>query len=84
VSFTAGPNGFGIWKLTPKGWARLPGEAMRIAQHPVTGALTVVNVRGEIWRSPKGDGSDWGKLTGSAVDVSDGPQGLVVVGTDPA
>lgn len=83
MSFTAGPNGFGIWKFDGSGWVKLPGEAMRVTQHPTSGALTVVNVRGEIYRSAKGDGSDWTKLPGSAVDIADGPSGLVAVGTDP-
>lgn len=84
MSFTAGPNGFGLWKRTPQGFTQLPGQAMRVAQNPTTGAVTIVNVRGEIWQSVKGDGSDWNHLPGSAVDLCDGPSGLIVVGTNPA
>lgn len=84
MSFTAGPDGFGIWSHKSGAWVKLPGAAMRIAQNPCSGVLTVVNVRGEIWQSAKGDGSDWVKLDGQAVDVCDGPNGLVVVGVDPA
>ena len=84
MSFTAGPNGFGLWSRKTGTWTAIPGAAMRCAQNPNTGALTVVNVRGEIWQSAKGDGSDWIKLDGSAVDVCDGPSGLIVVGTGPA
>lgn len=83
MTFTAGPNGFGIYLNKGQGFVKLPGQAMRITQHPGTGALTIVNVRGEIWRSAKGDGSDWARVPGQAVDVADGPSGLAVVGTDP-
>lgn len=84
MSFIAGPNGFGVHRWNGTGFDTIGGGLMRIAQNPVTGVLTGVNVQGQIWQSKRGDGSDWTQLPGAGVDVCDGPSGLIVVGVDPA
>lgn len=83
MSFTAGPNGFGLDRWNGSGFDSFPGILMRICQHPTSGSLAGVNVRGEIFVSDKGDGSDWRQLPGLAVDLCWGPSGLIVVGTAP-
>lgn len=84
MSFVAGPNGFGVVRLTAGGWEKVPGSLMRIAADPTSPAIAGVNVRGEIYVSAAGDGSDWKQIPGSGVDVAFSRSGqLYVVATDP-
>ena len=87
--FTPGPNGFKPYLLSADGksYQPLPGALMRIAVDPRPGHLDIygVNLKGEVWHSAKGDGTDWNRLPGHGVDVAVRSDGrLVIVGTSPA
>lgn len=89
MSFQSGPGGFKIYTLNSDGqtWTPLTGALVRIASDPRPGHSDIygVNAQGQIWHSAKGDGTDWVRLPGAAVDLTvDGNGVLHVVGTQPA